>query len=62
MGDGYFEPREIKTGAKAEGKFIILKGLKEGEPVVARGNFLVDSESKLKAALAGMGAAGEHRH
>lgn len=62
IGDGYFAPREVKTGASAEGRYVVLDGLKEGEPVVVRGNFLIDSESKLKAALAGMGAAGEHRH
>ena len=37
-------------------------GLKEGEQVVSRALFLVDSESQLKAAIAGMGAAGGHQH
>ena len=49
-GDGYFEPHEIKTGAKLDGKVVVLSGLKAGETVVSSGNFLVDSESRLKSA------------
>ena len=37
-------------------------GVKEGEKVVTRALFLVDSESQLKAAMAGMGEAGAHKH
>jgi len=36
--------------------------LKEGEKVIIRALFLVDSESQLKAAISGMGAAGGHQH
>lgn len=50
-GDGYFEPREIKVGHKAEGYYEVLDGLKEGEKVVTSADFLIDSESRLKAAL-----------
>jgi Cu(I)/Ag(I) efflux system membrane fusion protein len=53
-GDGYFEPREIKVGAKAENYYEVVKGLKAGERVVTSANFLIDSESKLKEALGGM--------
>lgn len=42
-----FEPREIVTGFKAEGYVEVLKGLTEGEKVVARGAFLLDAESQL---------------
>jgi RND family efflux transporter MFP subunit len=48
-GDGYFEPHEIKTGAKLDGQVVVLSGLKAGETVVSSGNFLVDSESRLKS-------------
>jgi RND family efflux transporter MFP subunit len=48
-GDGYFEPHEIKTGAKLDGKVVVLSGLKAGQTVVSSGNFLVDSESRLKS-------------
>lgn len=47
-GDGYFEPRQITTGAKLDGKVLVLSGLKAGETVVSSGNFLIDSESRLK--------------
>ncbi|MGB7290542.1 MAG: efflux RND transporter periplasmic adaptor subunit [Thermodesulfobacteriota bacterium] len=56
MGDGYYEPREVKVGQKAEGYYEVLTGLKEGETVVRSAAFLVDSESRLKAALESFGA------
>lgn len=58
MGDGYFEPREIKVGQKAEGYYEVLNGLKEGEQVVRSAAFLIDSESRLKAALEAFGMPG----
>jgi Cu(I)/Ag(I) efflux system membrane fusion protein len=58
-GSGYFEPREIKVGAKAENYYEVITGLKAGERVVTSANFLIDSESKLKEALGGM-AGMEH--
>ncbi|HSC55985.1 MAG TPA: efflux RND transporter periplasmic adaptor subunit, partial [Nitrospira sp.] len=51
---GYFEPRRITTGAKVDGKVAVLSGLKAGETVVTSGNFLVDSESRLKSAMGSM--------
>ncbi|HPC60975.1 MAG TPA: efflux RND transporter periplasmic adaptor subunit [Verrucomicrobiota bacterium] len=60
--DGHLEPREVKVGARTEDLVQVLEGLKAGERVVTRALFLIDSESQLKAALAGLGAAGEHSH
>ncbi len=37
---------------KAGGVYEVIKGLKEGEEVVTRANFLIDSESKVQAAVA----------
>lgn len=51
---GVFEPRVIQMGAKLEGKVVVLSGLDAGETVVTSGNFLVDSESRLKSAMSGM--------
>lgn len=51
---GYFEPRKIAMGAKVDGKIAVLSGLKAGEIVVTSGNFLVDSESRLKSATGSM--------
>ena len=53
---GQFEPRDVIVGAKADGYYEIKSGVKEGERVVTSGNFLIDSESRLKAALDGMGS------
>ena len=52
-GDGLFEPREVKTGVKVRGYYEIKKGVAAGEDVVIGANFLLDSESKLKAAITG---------
>jgi len=54
-GSGYFEPREVKVGAKVDNYYEIIKGLKAGERVVTSANFLIDSESKFKEAIGGMG-------
>jgi Cu(I)/Ag(I) efflux system membrane fusion protein len=51
-GEGRFVPREVTLGATADGQVEVLAGLTEGEQVVTRANFLIDSESSLKAALA----------
>jgi membrane fusion protein, copper/silver efflux system len=46
-GNGIFEPREVDTGEPYGDRVQILRGLAEGEKVVASGTFLVDSESRL---------------
>ncbi len=51
---GMFEPRTVQLGAKFEGKVAVLSGLKTGETIVTSGNFLIDSESRLKSAMGGM--------
>jgi multidrug efflux pump subunit AcrA (membrane-fusion protein) len=66
-GEGFLEPRELKLGLRLPDRFEVLDGLASGESVVISGNFLVDSESKLKAALAAAGndqagAAPGHSH
>ena len=51
-GEGTFEPREIEVGAKDNGFYEVRSGLAAGEKVVTQANFLIDSESRLKSALA----------
>jgi len=53
-GNGYFEPRRVETGWRAGDRVQILKGLMAGERVVISGNFLLDSESRMKAVSAGI--------
>jgi Cu(I)/Ag(I) efflux system membrane fusion protein len=48
LGNGAFEPREIKAGLRSDGYIEVLRGLKKGEAVVSSANFLVDSEAQLK--------------
>ncbi len=52
---GYVKSVEVKTGVSTEEYVQVLEGLKEGDTVVVSGNFLIDSESKLKSALEGTG-------
>jgi Cu(I)/Ag(I) efflux system membrane fusion protein len=56
-GNGVFEPRDVKIGVQSGDRIEILSGLKPGERIVTSGNFLIDSESQLKAAAAGAGNA-----
>ena len=48
LGNGAFEPREIKAGLRTDGYVEVLRGLTEGEKIVSAANFLVDSEAQLK--------------
>jgi Cu(I)/Ag(I) efflux system membrane fusion protein len=50
QGQGMFEPRKVTVGVRTRDTYEILEGIQAGELVVTRGNFLVDSESNLKAA------------
>ncbi len=52
--EGRFEPREVKLGLRGDDYVEVKEGVKEGEQVVVAANFLIDSESNLKAALGGM--------
>jgi Cu(I)/Ag(I) efflux system membrane fusion protein len=56
LGEGKFEPREVKLGRKGDDYVEVLNGLQEGESVVVNGNFLIDAESNLQAALKGLAA------
>ncbi len=54
-GNGYLEPREVRTGEHFGDRIEILEGLKVDERIVTAGTFLIDSESQLKSASSGMG-------
>ena len=56
-GNGHFEPKEVKLGAKMDGHYQVLSGLNEGERVASSSVFLLDSESRMSevmGAMAGM--------
>lgn len=54
LGDGRFRPQEVTLGVEANGETEVLKGIQEGDVIVTSAQFLIDSESNLKAALSAM--------
>ena len=59
--EGHFVAREVSIGQRSESYAEVLSGLSEGEEIVTSSTFLIDSESRLKAALEGMEGGG-HPH
>jgi membrane fusion protein, copper/silver efflux system len=47
--EGKYHPVEVRTGQEADGQVEILAGLQAGQKVVVSGQFLLDSESSLRA-------------
>jgi len=47
-GNGFFEPRPVETGWRLSDRVQITKGLEPGEHIVVSGNFLIDSESRMR--------------
>jgi Cu(I)/Ag(I) efflux system membrane fusion protein len=58
-GEGRYEPRPVKLGARVPGWVQVLDGLRPGERVVTQATFLIDAESNIRAAL---GAFGSDEH
>lgn len=55
LGEGRFEPRQVRLGVEpGDGRVEVVEGLKPGEMVVTSGQFLLDSESRVREALAKM--------
>ena len=57
-GPGVFEPRAVDLGLRADGEVQVRAGVAAGEQVVVGANFLLDSESSLKAAISSMTPSG----
>jgi Cu(I)/Ag(I) efflux system membrane fusion protein len=51
-GNGRLQPQRLPLGRKVTDGFVVLDGLQAGDTVVTSGNFLIASESKLKAGVA----------
>jgi membrane fusion protein, copper/silver efflux system len=56
LGAGRFSPRQVQLGARDGDRVEVVSGVDEGQSVVIRANFLVDSESRLRASLAAIGS------
>ncbi len=54
LGAGKFAPREVKSGIESGERIEIHEGLTQGEQVVVSGQFLIDSESSIKASFTRM--------
>jgi multidrug efflux pump subunit AcrA (membrane-fusion protein) len=54
LGDGFFEPRPVVTGWRFGDRVEILEGLMTGDRIVTSGTFLIDSESRMRLAAAGL--------
>ncbi|HVR45000.1 MAG TPA: efflux RND transporter periplasmic adaptor subunit, partial [Thermoanaerobaculia bacterium] len=50
LGEGRFKPKHIEIGAKDGGWYEVLSGLNEGDRIVSSANFLISSESRIRAA------------
>lgn len=60
---GRFEPRKVRVSLQNDEFVAISSGLKEGEEVVVGGNFMIDSESRLKAVLKkAVSGSSDHQH
>lgn len=55
---GHFQPRAIRLGAALDGAYQVLEGLEAGEAIASQGQFLLDSESRIRGA--GKGAGPSH--
>jgi Cu(I)/Ag(I) efflux system membrane fusion protein len=53
---GRYRPVEVIAGREHDGRTEILSGLEAGQEVVASGQFLIDSEANLRAALGRLSA------
>jgi Cu(I)/Ag(I) efflux system membrane fusion protein len=60
LGEGRFEPVEVKLGSRFGERYEVLGGLAEGDEVVISATFLIDAESRFKAAVSEFG--GGHQH
>ena len=60
-GTGKIDPRLVSVGQRGDDEVEVLTGLAEGESVVTSANFLIDSESRLRSALAAFGGVARQR-
>ena len=58
--EGMYMPKQVKLGKRAEGYYQVLHGLEEGDRVVVRGTFLLDSEAQIRGLYGAGGGAGHH--
>ncbi len=62
LGEGRFKPQPVKLGQRGRDVVEVLEGVQAGDRVVVSANFLIDSESQLKAALSNLMEADTSEH
>jgi hypothetical protein len=61
LGNGKFKPQQVTLGIYSDGYYQVLSGLSEGNKIVTSAQFLIDSESNLRAAVSQF-QTGTHIH
>jgi len=56
---GHFRAQEVRLGDEANGKMVVLDGIRAGDEVVLSGQFLIDSEASLTGTLARLESRGD---
>lgn len=51
LGEGKFKPIEVKLGGYSDGYYQVINGLNPGDKIVTSAQFMIDSESSLRAAV-----------
>jgi Cu(I)/Ag(I) efflux system membrane fusion protein len=62
LGEGRYRSRPVTLGIESDDRVAVRSGLEAGEKIVVSGQFLIDSESNIEAALARMDAGHEMDH
>lgn len=61
MDDGVLMPKEVVLGISgSNGYYAVLRGIKKGDVIVSPANFLIDSESQLKAYFSNVAESHQH--
>jgi membrane fusion protein, copper/silver efflux system len=60
IGESTYQPREVRLGRHAGEYYEVIAGLQAGDRIVTSAQFLLDSESRLRAATGGAPSHGSH--
>ena len=61
-GEGTFEPRTVSVILETDSEAAIRGGVMPGDEIAVDGNFMLDSESRLKSVIQGGASSGAHNH
>jgi multidrug efflux pump subunit AcrA (membrane-fusion protein) len=53
-GNGNFDGKDVRLGQPSDEYYPVLAGLKAGDRVVAQGNFLIDSQTRITGGMTGL--------